>query len=71
MSFLLDIFKKSKKDDAFRIPESPVKYNDQIAALNSGGSVSQNNNSITTANVSKISATYTANTSKQSKLPSA
>jgi hypothetical protein len=70
MSFLLDIFKKSKKGDAYRIVEAPVKYNDQIAALNSGGPVSKNNNSITTANISKVSATYTANDSRQSKLPS-
>jgi hypothetical protein len=70
MSFLLDIFKKSKKGDAFRIVETPVKYNDQIAALNSGGPVTQNNNSINVNNV-KIAASYTANNNKQSKLPSA
>lgn len=70
MSFLLDIFKKSKKGNAFRIPETPVKYNDQIAALNSGVQVSQNSNSINVDNI-KISATYTANNNQQSKLPSA
>ena len=70
MSFLLDIFKKSKKGNAFRIPETPVKYNDQIAVLNSGGPVSQNSNSINVDNI-KISATYTANNNQQSKLPSA
>jgi hypothetical protein len=68
MSFLLDIFKKSKKGNAFRIPETPVKYNDQIAALNSGGPTSQKSNSINVDNI-KIAATYTANNNQQSKLP--
>jgi hypothetical protein len=38
MKFLLDIFKKSTKGDAFRATETPNTYNDGIAKLNSVGS---------------------------------
>jgi hypothetical protein len=37
MKFLLDIFKKSPKGDAFRAIDNPNTYNDGIAKLNSLG----------------------------------
>lgn len=53
--FLIDIFKKATKGDAFRPSASPDRYTDKIAAMNSGGSATQNNNKITTPNLAKIS----------------
>jgi len=35
MNFLIDLFRKAIKGNNFRPSASPVKYNDQIAQLNS------------------------------------
>ena len=37
MNFLISLFKKAKKGDNFRTVANPVKYNNQIAVLNSTG----------------------------------
>jgi hypothetical protein len=34
-NFLIDLFKKSKKSDGYRTTDTPTKYNDSIAFLNS------------------------------------
>jgi len=71
MSFLIDLFKKAKKGDAFRPIEVPDKYNDRIAALNAGGQSSQTNTKITTSNLAKISNGFIPNDSNLGTLPSA
>jgi len=72
MSFLIDIFKKSKKGDAYRAPETPDKYNDKIAVLNAGGPSVQSNNKITTNNVAKMSNGFTTvDNNLSGKIPSA
>jgi hypothetical protein len=35
MNFLIDLFRKALKGDNFRLTNTPVKYNDKIAQLNS------------------------------------
>jgi hypothetical protein len=70
MSFLIDLFKKATKGDAFRPSAAPDKYSDQIAAMNAGGSSVQGNNKITTPKLAKLSNTATAGNSAN-KIPSA
>ena len=53
MKFLLDIFKKSQKGDAFRSTESVDSYNDGIAKLNSLGA--NQYQQLTTQKINKIS----------------
>jgi len=71
MSFLIDIFKKSPKGDAFRPPAVPDKYADKIAAANAGGPSVQNNNKVTTATLSKLSNGFIPSDNNTSKIPSA
>lgn len=70
MNFLIDLFRKAIKGDNFRSTESPVKYNDQIAQLNS---VNPNQASKLTTNsinkIQKTKPTLSQNTSKGSILP--
>jgi hypothetical protein len=69
--FLIDLFKKAKKGDAYRIPETPDKYTDKIAALNAGGQITSTNNKVTTANLSKISNAFTPSSNNLGKIPGA
>jgi len=71
MSFLIDLFKKARKGDAFRPTETPDKYNDRIAALNAGGQSTQTNTRITTPNVAKLSNGFIPSDNTLGKLPSA
>jgi hypothetical protein len=71
MSFLIDLFKKARKGDAYRPTETPDKYADRIAALNAGGQSTQSNTKITTANVAKISNGFIPSDNNLGKLPSA
>ena len=70
MNFLIDLFRKAIKGDNFRSTTSPIKYNDQIAQLNS---VNPNQASkLTTNTISKIQKTkptLSQSTSKGSILP--
>ena len=70
MNFLIDLFRKAIKGDNFRATASPIKYNDQIAQLNS---VQPNQSSKLNTNViNKIQKTKTApvqNTAKGTVLP--
>jgi len=70
MSFLIDLFKKATKGDAFRPSATPDKYSDQIAALNAGGPSVQSNNKVTTTNLAKLSNTPSIGNSS-GKIPSA
>ena len=55
MNFLIDFFRKAIKGDNFRPTNSPIKYNDQIAQLNS---VNPNQaNKLTTNTITKIQKT--------------
>jgi hypothetical protein len=60
MKFLLDIFKKAPKGDAFRADANPNTYNDGIAKLNSVG----NNQyaKLTTQKMNSISKNKTTTT---------
>jgi hypothetical protein len=69
--FLIDIFKKAKKGDAFRIPETPDKYADKVAALNAGGQSTTSNTKVTTANLSKFSTVFTPSNNNLGKTPGA
>lgn len=72
MNFLINLFKKSKKGDSFRAPESPEKYNDKIAQLNSTGDDQYNRLNTTTINkISKSSAQYVPTSTQGSTLPKA
>jgi hypothetical protein len=55
MNFLINLFKKAKKGDSFRVVPTPAKYNDSIAQLNSEGSNQYNR--LTTETINKISKT--------------
>lgn len=71
MNFLIDLFKKAPKGDAFRRPENLDKYADKIAQLNSTGA--NQYNKITTNSINRIQKTKTEptqNSSKGSVLPS-
>ena len=70
MNFLIDLFRKAIKGDNFRPTESPVKYNDQIAQLNSvnpNQASKLNTNTIT--KIQKTKPTLTQSTSGNSVLP--
>ena len=71
MKFLIDLFKKSPKGDNFRTDDTPVKYNDKIAQLNTQ---SPNQfNKINTSTINQIQKTgnsvLTQNSSKGSIIP--
>lgn len=57
MNFLISLFRKAPKGDSFRTVESPSKYNDQIAFLNSTGNDQYNR--MTTEKINKIGKTST------------
>lgn len=59
MKFLLDIFKKASKGDAFRAIENPNTYNDGIAKLNSLGD--NQYSKLTTQKMNAISKNSKAN----------
>jgi len=71
MKFLIDLFKKATKSDNFRTTQTPVKYNDKIAQLNTQ---SPNQfNKINTSTINQIQKTgnsvLTQNSSKGSIIP--
>jgi len=51
-NFIIDLFKKSQKNDSFRTPDEVTKYNDGISALNA-----TNQNRPSTSRLSKLNAT--------------
>lgn len=71
MKFLIDLFKKSPKGDNFRTSQTPVKYNDKIAQLNTQSP--NQYNKLTTSTINKIQKTgnsvLSQNTSNASILP--
>lgn len=71
MQFLINIFKKAKKGDGFRAPETPTKYNDVIMQLNSVGADQYRRMDTSTINrVSKSTMQLTQTTAGGSTLPS-
>jgi hypothetical protein len=72
MNFLIDLFRKAIKGDNFRPTASPVKYNDQIAQLNSVNPNQANKLNTSTINrIQKTKPTLTQSTSGNSVLPGA
>jgi hypothetical protein len=70
MNFLIDLFRKAVKGDNFRPTASPVKYNDQIAQLNSvNPNQASKLNTNTINKIQKTKPTPTQSTSKGSILP--
>jgi hypothetical protein len=72
MNFLIDLFRKAIKGDNFRSTASPVKYNDQIAQLNSvNPNQASKLNTNTINKIQKTKPTLSQNTSKGSIIPGA
>ena len=69
--FLIDLFKKARKCDAYRPSETPDRYADKIAAANAGGLSASTNTKVTTANLSKITATFVPGDNNLGKVPGA
>lgn len=70
MNFLIDLFRKALKGDNFRLTNSPVKYNDKIAQLNSAQPNQASKLNTNTINkIQKTTPTLTQSTSKGSTLP--
>jgi hypothetical protein len=65
MKFLLNLFKISPKGDNYRAIDSPEKYADNIAALNSAGNTKKPSNTQSLSKASKnknaLSQTSTGN----------
>ena len=63
MKFLFDLFKASPKGDNYRATESPEKYADNIASLNSAGNTKTNTKSLSKTSKTKnvLSQTGTGN----------
>jgi hypothetical protein len=72
MNFLIDLFRKAIKGDNFRSTASPVKYNDQIAQLNSvNPNQASKLNTNTINKIQKTKPTLSQSTSKGSIIPGA
>jgi len=72
MNFLIDLFRKAIKGDNFRPTASPIKYNDQIAQLNSvNPNQASKLNTNTINKIQKTKPTLSQNTSKGSIIPGA
>ena len=70
MNFLIDLLRKAVKGDNFRPNAEPVKYNDQIAQLNSvNPNQASKLNTNTINKIQKTKPTLTQGTSKGSILP--
>ena len=70
MNFLIDLFRKAVKGDNFRPNPQPVKYNDQIAQLNSvNPNQASKLNTNTINKIQKTKPTLTQSTSGNSILP--
>ena len=70
MNFLIDLFRKAIKGDNFRPTSSPVKYNDQIAQLNSvNPNQASKLNTNTINKIQKTKPTLTQNSPANSVLP--
>lgn len=67
MKFIIDLFKKatqtSPEGDSFRPDQTPDKYNDKIAQLNSLGA--DQYSKVNTATINRISKTSTSKTLSQ------
>jgi hypothetical protein len=70
MNFLIDFFRKAIEGDNFRPTASPIKYNDQIAQLNSvNPNQASKLNTNTINKIQKTKPTLTQSTSGNSVLP--
>jgi hypothetical protein len=70
MNFIIDLFRKAIKGDNFRANANPIKYNDQIAQLNSAQPNQASKLNTNTINkIQKTKSTPVQNTSKGSVLP--
>lgn len=70
MKFLIDLWKKASKGDNFRPTESPNKYYDNVAQLNTtANNQASRLNTPTIYRIQKTKPTLTQNTSKGSVLP--
>lgn len=70
INFLIDLYRKAVKGDNFRPTNSPIKYNDQIAQLNSVNPNQASKLSTNTINkIQKTKPTLTQSTSGNSVLP--
>ena len=70
MNFLIDLFRKAIKGDNFRATTTPIKYNDQIAQLNSvNPNQASKLNTNTINKIQKTKPTLTQSASGNSILP--
>lgn len=70
INFLIDLYRKAVKGDNFRPTNSPIKYNDQIAQLNSvNPNQASKLNTNTINKIQKTKPTLTQSTSGNSVLP--
>lgn len=70
INFLIDLYRKAVKGDNFRPTNSPVKYNDQIAQLNSvNPNQASKLNTNTINRIQKTKPTLTQSTSNNSVPP--
>lgn len=70
INFLIDLYRKAVKGDNFRPNASPIKYNDQIAQLNTANPNQASKLTTNTINkIQKTKPTLTQNTSGNSVLP--
>lgn len=70
MNFLIDLLKRATKGDNFRPSDSPIKYNDKIAQLNTTSNNQYNRLNTSTINRMKnTTSTLTQSTTNRSVLP--
>jgi len=70
MNFIIDLFKKATKGDNFRPTETPDKYDNKIAQLNTTANNQYSKlNTATMNKIQKTNASLTQSTSKGSILP--
>lgn len=71
MNFLIALLKKAAKGDNFRAKQTPVKYNDKIAQLNTLSPDQYNKITVNTVSkAQKTTTTLSQSTGKGSTLPS-
>lgn len=72
INFLIDLYRKATKGDNFRPSPSPVKYNDQIAQLNTANPNQASKLNTNTINkIQKTKPTLSQSTSNASVIPGA
>jgi hypothetical protein len=70
INFLIDLYRKAVKGDNFRPTNSPIKYNDQIAQLNTANPNQASKLNTNTINkIQKTKPTLSQSTSGNSVLP--